>query len=68
MRPPAAVPVAAEQLAALGGGAAPPQLVATLAEGLETPVQLIYLVTLLGFLSVGAYLVVRQVRPRPPAS
>ena len=32
-----------------------------LAEGLETPVQLIYLVTLLGFLVVGAYLVVRQV-------
>lgn len=33
----------------------------TLAEGLETPVQLIYLTTLLGFLVVGAYLVVRQV-------
>lgn len=32
-------------------------------EGLETPVQLLYLVTLLGFLVVGAYLVVRQVRP-----
>lgn len=32
-----------------------------LSEGLETPVQLIYLVTLLGFLVVGAYLVVRQV-------
>ena len=30
-------------------------------EGLETPVQAIYLVTLLGFLVVGAYLVVRQV-------
>ena len=30
-------------------------------EGLETPVQLIYLVTLLGFVVVGAYLVVRQV-------
>jgi hypothetical protein len=33
-----------------------------LSEGLETPVQLIYLLTLLGFLVVGAYLVVRQVR------
>ena len=32
-----------------------------LSEGLETPVQLLYLVTLLGFLVVGAYLVVRQV-------
>jgi hypothetical protein len=32
-----------------------------LGEGLETPIQLIYLVTLLGFLGVGAYLVVRQV-------
>ena len=30
-------------------------------EGLETPVQFIYLVTLLGFLGVGTYLVVRQV-------
>ena len=35
--------------------------VAVLAEGLEAPVQLVYLVTLLGFLVVGAYLVVRQV-------
>lgn len=35
--------------------------VADLAEGLEAPVQLVYLVTLLGFLVVGAYLVVRQV-------
>ena len=33
-----------------------------LSEGLETPVQLLYLVTLLGFLVVGAYLVVRQVK------
>ena len=33
------------------------------AEGLEAPIQLIYLATLLGFLVVGAYLVVRQVRP-----
>lgn len=36
-------------------------IVGDLAEGLETPVQAIYLVTLLGFLVVGAYLVVRQV-------
>ena len=33
-----------------------------LAEGLEEPVQALYLVFLLGFLVVGAYLVVRQVR------
>lgn len=32
-----------------------------LSEGLETPVQTIYLACLLGFLSVGAFLVVRQV-------
>lgn len=38
------------------------QLVAEVAEGLEAPVQLVYLVTLMGFLVVGAYLVVRQVR------
>ena len=38
-----------------------PTQVADLAEGLEAPVQLVYLVTLLGFLVVGAYLVVRQV-------
>ncbi|KAL3149190.1 hypothetical protein ABBQ32_002018 [Trebouxia sp. C0010 RCD-2024] len=37
-----------------------PAPVAVLAEGLEAPVQLVYLVTLLGFLVVGAYLVVRQ--------
>lgn len=35
--------------------------VGELADGLETPVQAVYLVTLLGFLVVGAYLVVRQV-------
>ena len=35
--------------------------VVDLSEGLETPVQLIYLLTLLGFLVVGAFLVVRQV-------
>ncbi len=32
-----------------------------LAEGLETPIQLMYLLTLLGFLAGGAFLVVRQV-------
>jgi hypothetical protein len=36
--------------------------VADLAEGLEEPVQVLYLVFLLGFLVGGAYLVVRQVR------
>ena len=40
---------------------AQPMQVTELAEGLEAPVQLVYLVTLLGFLVVGAYLVVRQV-------
>lgn len=39
--------------------------VADLAEGLEAPVQLVYLATLLGFLVVGAYLVVRQVYSIP---
>lgn len=34
---------------------------AQVAEGLEAPVQLLYLLTLLGFLAAGAYLVVRQV-------
>ncbi len=34
-------------------------------EGLEAPVQLLYLVALLGFLVVGAYLVVRQARFHP---
>uniref|UniRef100_A0A7S3VRE4 Uncharacterized protein n=1 Tax=Dunaliella tertiolecta TaxID=3047 RepID=A0A7S3VRE4_DUNTE len=33
----------------------------SLSEGLETPIQLMYLLALLGFLSVGAFLVVRQV-------
>lgn len=37
-------------------------VVGEVAEGLEAPIQLIYLATLLGFLVVGAYLVVRQVR------
>jgi hypothetical protein len=53
----AAVPAAATTAAA--AAAAVP--VYMLGEGLETPIQLIYLVTLLGFLGVGAYLVVRQV-------
>ncbi|KIZ00543.1 Uncharacterized protein ycf37 [Monoraphidium neglectum] len=38
-----------------------PQLLFQVSEGLEAPIQLIYLLSLLGFLSVGAYLVVRQV-------
>ncbi len=44
-----------------------------LGDGLEAPVQLLYLLTLLGFLVVGAFLVVRQARGRaalatPPRS
>lgn len=38
-----------------------PQPLLDLSEGLETPIQLIYLTALLGFLAAGAYLVVRQV-------
>lgn len=49
------------QEALLGLAARQPQRVVEVAEGLETPVQLIYLLTLLSFLVVGAYLVVRQV-------
>ncbi|GAB4817822.1 hypothetical protein N2152v2_004868 [Parachlorella kessleri] len=45
--------------AALAAAAAQPLF--DLGEGLETPVQLLYLVSLLGFLVVGAFLVVRQV-------
>ena len=41
--------------------ALPPTVIGELAEGLELPVQLIYLTTLLGFLFVGASVVVRQV-------
>lgn len=57
-------------LLSLGAGAALPfpaaaalvaQPLGDLSEGLETPVQLIYLAALLGFLVVGAFLVVRQV-------
>ncbi|KAK9826087.1 hypothetical protein WJX81_000843 [Elliptochloris bilobata] len=36
----------------------------SIADGLEAPVQLLYLLTLLGFLVVGAFLVVRQVLVR----
>ena len=35
--------------------------ISDLAEGLEAPIQLLYLLALLGFLAAGAYLVVRQV-------
>lgn len=42
-------------------GSLPNEVAGDLSEGLETPVQAIYLITLLGFLVVGAYLVVRQV-------
>ena len=40
---------------------AQPQQLFQLSEGLETPIQMIYLLTLLGFLGAGAFLVVRQV-------
>lgn len=60
----AALPSSAAAVAAM---AAAPQPLSQLAEGLETPIQLIYLLTLLGFLSVGAYLVVRQVHTRAAA-
>ncbi len=52
-------PLQDEQLLSLDYTASSP--FGDLSEGLETPVQLLYLVTLLGFLVVGAYLVVRQV-------
>lgn len=42
----------------------PPSPVADVADGLEEPVQALYLAFLLGFLVVGAYLVVRQVREK----
>jgi tetratricopeptide (TPR) repeat protein len=41
--------------------AVPVDVLYEIAEGLETSVQLVYLTTLLGFLVVGAYFVVRQV-------
>jgi hypothetical protein len=49
-----AVAISADHIAAV-------QPLFTTAEGLETPIQLIYLTALLGFLAAGAYLVVRQV-------
>jgi hypothetical protein len=52
---------AAAAAALLLAAASPGGPLADLAEGLEEPVQLLYLVFLLGFLVVGAYLVVRQV-------
>ncbi|PNH01035.1 hypothetical protein TSOC_013110 [Tetrabaena socialis] len=60
---PSAAPstVAAVHDGAASVAAAVPQELMVLGEGLETPIQLIYLLTLLGFLGVGAYLVVRQV-------
>lgn len=39
-----------------------PNVQADVADGLEEPVQALYLLFLLGFLVMGAYLVVRQVR------
>lgn len=51
-------------LAVLDSSAAaelPNETLGELGEGLEGPVQAIYLLSLLGFLVVGAYLVVRQV-------
>lgn len=38
-----------------------PMELAEVSEGLDGPIQLFYLLTLLSFLAVGAYLVVRQV-------
>ena len=71
-RPAAALPAAAAATsaaldldlsthAAAAAAAAGAQLLGDVGEGLEAPVQLAYLVTLMGFLVVGAYLVVRQV-------
>ena len=39
----------------------PNEALGEISEGLEGPVQAVYLISLLGFLVVGAYLVVRQV-------
>lgn len=64
-RPAAALPTAALLLPPpLLADATPLPPLLELAEGLEAPVQLLYLATLLGFLSVGAFLVVRQVLVR----
>lgn len=51
-------------LTALGSPARLQQPLWDLSDGLEAPVQLLYLLTLLGFLVVGAWLVVRQVLVR----
>lgn len=48
----------------LSSHAAANAVLGELGDGLEAPVQLLYLVTLLGFVVVGAYLVVRQVCSR----
>ncbi len=45
----------------LSGHATAITVLGELGEGLEAPVQLLYLISLLGFVVVGAYLVVRQV-------
>jgi tetratricopeptide (TPR) repeat protein len=58
----AAAPLAAAPLAAYASAAAAAAAPAfDLAEGLEAPVQALYLAALLGFLAVGAFLVARQV-------
>ncbi len=57
----AAAPAAPAAAAALQQQQQQLQSLFELGEGLETPIQLIYLLTLLGFLAAGAYLVVRQV-------
>jgi hypothetical protein len=54
-------PPLAQGHAAAAAAAAAAQPLFDSAEGLETPIQLIYLTALLGFLAAGAYLVVRQV-------
>ena len=63
------IAAAFDPAASLGAARATQQLasiqlnpvVGDLAEGLEAPIQLLYLLALLGFLAAGAYLVVRQV-------
>lgn len=60
--PLASAALPAPQLDAASLALLPPQPLWDLGEGLEAPIQGIYLLTLLGFLAAGAYLVVRQVR------
>ncbi|GFR43926.1 hypothetical protein Agub_g5063 [Astrephomene gubernaculifera] len=60
----AATPIQSSALALENGISSIPSMpheLMTLGDGLETPIQLIYLLSLLGFLAFGAYLVVRQV-------